>query len=489
MILSPNGKKLLAFVVLATVFWLLLCTVLLLRGRHQWDGAKAELRAQNETLVLAELAPTELPVGENFFAAPFWDTSQSSSKNPPNFSSELYAALGGAKSASAPPVIGTMGAYQKPVDLDRIAQSYQRANQFPNEGETSARFILRQLAPANAALAALATAAQRPGSRFLAHYDGTAFGRPDSPAQMNWSYCGFFSKALGLHAIASATAGDGATSFADAQTLLRVIRHLEGEPLFDVQFVRLELIRNLTRIVWTGLYHGCWTREQVEELRTSLIAIPIWEPLIQTHRGERARIAEWVEPLADEKGLAGLWRSYHGTENDSSDVTWLIALLPRGLLYSDLATHSRTTQQTISRLRDPAFPKLTLAQDSPPADPWGPDLFYPTKIVISTSLHWLTGLTRNSLDADIRLRQASIACSLELYRLAHDSYPASLADIPDLPLDPVTRQPFRYHLLAAGGYTMWSPGLDGTDEGGRPAEQGIGDLVWTMPARIAHSAP
>lgn len=209
----------------------------------------------------------------------------------------------------------------------------------------------------------------------------------------------------------------------------------------------------------------------------------------RVRRGERARIAEWVEPLADEKGLAGLWRSYHGTENDSSDVAWLIALLPRGLLYSDLAAHSRTTQQTISHLRDPAFPKLTLAQTSPPADPWGPDLFYPTKIVISTSLHWLTGLTRNSLDADTRLRQASIACTLELYRLALDRYPSSLADIPDLPLNPVTGQPFRYHLLAEGGYTLWSPGLDGIAAERTPAERDGGDLAWTMPTQRPLATP
>ena len=88
------------------------------------------------------------------------------------------------------------------------------------------------------------------------------------------------------------------------------------------------------------------------------------------------------------------------------------------------------------------------------------------------------------------------AIALERYRLRRRRYPDELALlVPDflvrLPRDPIDGQPLRYRLNADGGFTLYSVGDDGVDQGGNaevpPDKRGSywlsgRDWVWPSPA-------
>lgn len=83
------------------------------------------------------------------------------------------------------------------------------------------------------------------------------------------------------------------------------------------------------------------------------------------------------------------------------------------------------------------------------------------------------------LQAELSLARSAIA--LERHRLRHHRHPATLDDLESdllkrLPGDPMVEKALRYRLDPAGGFTLWSVGLDGKDDGA-----GGDDWSWRQP--------
>lgn len=86
------------------------------------------------------------------------------------------------------------------------------------------------------------------------------------------------------------------------------------------------------------------------------------------------------------------------------------------------------------------------------------------------------------------IRLAEAACALERFRMAHQTYPASLNELVPgflgaVPLDPMTGQPVRYRRESDGDYRLYSLGWDAKDDGGSAASRDImngsyADWVW-----------
>jgi len=73
-----------------------------------------------------------------------------------------------------------------------------------------------------------------------------------------------------------------------------------------------------------------------------------------------------------------------------------------------------------------------------------------------------------------------IGIALELYRRRHGDWPAALADLspmflPSVPVDRLTGKPLRY-VLTEGGPVVYSLGVDGDDDGGRPPVESNGKI-------------
>lgn len=108
----------------------------------------------------------------------------------------------------------------------------------------------------------------------------------------------------------------------------------------------------------------------------------------------------------------------------------------------------------------------------------------------------------NLLHREAQLDLARTAIAIERYRLAHDTLPATLAALvpaylPAVPTDVIDGTPLHYRPDPDGrGFNLYSVGLDGDDDGGRPAAgrpaalfsaETNGDLVWPryLPSRPA----
>lgn len=81
-----------------------------------------------------------------------------------------------------------------------------------------------------------------------------------------------------------------------------------------------------------------------------------------------------------------------------------------------------------------------------------------------------------------------VAIALELYRRAHGSYPDSLEALtpkylPGIPIDRFDGKPIKYK-LAEGRPLLYSVGVDGVDDGGRPPPGGRDPSKWFSPARL-----
>jgi hypothetical protein len=114
------------------------------------------------------------------------------------------------------------------------------------------------------------------------------------------------------------------------------------------------------------------------------------------------------------------------------------------------------------------------------------------------------GLPGRAAEAEARRRLVVTALALERYRLRHERYPESLADLTSellntLPADFMDGQPLRYRVTDDGHFLLYSVGLDCVDNGGqmrRPGERGMPsgpsledfgspqgiDMVWPPPA-------
>jgi hypothetical protein len=97
----------------------------------------------------------------------------------------------------------------------------------------------------------------------------------------------------------------------------------------------------------------------------------------------------------------------------------------------------------------------------------------------------------------VAVDEATMACALERYRLAHGEFPERLDALAPqflgkLPHDVINGAPYHYRRTADGRFVLYSVGWNETDDGGqvalaqsKPARQDLerGDWVWQYPPR------
>ena len=92
--------------------------------------------------------------------------------------------------------------------------------------------------------------------------------------------------------------------------------------------------------------------------------------------------------------------------------------------------------------------------------------------------------TARGLQGEAHQRLARTAIALERYRLGHRKYPKTLAELvprylAEVLSDPVTGAPLSYALREGGTPAVWSVGMNGKDDGGRPKKRPtLADWVW-----------
>lgn len=286
------------------------------------------------------------------------------------------------------------------------------------------------------------------------------------------------------------------------------------EPLvfgFDVAFAHLAGLRALARILqmeaqvrgaeweWEAAFDSCLdSLEMGHDMRHGGVLI---NDLVGIAIGAIARNTAWdiVHRLEDDTGRAALRRLERLC--DEPVEFWQVLeweyLFTRGTLAQMLADGTALealagagleldagAQEQLEQYLNDHAPRqvfaeidayLTAAVDRARA-PWGEEVDEPAAppllepLIPATASAHIRHLTDQASDRGLLLTLA-----LQLWEQEHGAWPETLeALLPDylaaLPTDPFTAgEPFRY-ALADDGYTLYSVGPDGDDDGGRPVE-------------------
>jgi hypothetical protein len=116
----------------------------------------------------------------------------------------------------------------------------------------------------------------------------------------------------------------------------------------------------------------------------------------------------------------------------------------------------------------------------------------PFNVIEGMFIPALSGAVRKFALGQANVDLARVACALERYRIAHGSYPESLALLAPqwmetIPHDVINGQPLHYERTPDGRFLLYSVGWNETDDGGKVAlgKNGLdiqqGDWVWQVP--------
>lgn len=285
---------------------------------------------------------------------------------------------------------------------------------------------------------------------------------------------------LRLRIKARLNAGESEAAMADLQCAMRLAVGMERKLLIEY-LLHLSLCHVNALIVWDGIEQHGWDDDQLVSIQKQFEKMEFHEPLLGALAFERnwgiATMDEWSNPPVKKSQ-----ESPHQVNR-----TW-----PRYALRG----WTRLSQVAIA---------LTFDEWITPARSWHPDQNtltgleflkqMDTKIlreshsysihhaVVKITLPAYEQAFKKSLKAKHAMQSAGIACALERYYIANQSYPKMLdalvpAYLKEIPRDIMDRSILKYERTKNGFIKLWSIGDDGVNNGGDSKEQI--DWVWPM---------
>ncbi len=286
------------------------------------------------------------------------------------------------------------------------------------------------------------------------------------------------------------------------------------EPLLISQLVRFACDSIAMRALWHGLADHRWDDAQLAKFQDLLDRRDYAGGMLRALEGERALGNEAAEYLLRRRGrgLAELDKMGSGNPSDNSALSpliWLVNIVPSGWYrqnqigfltgWQEILEHSRIamnrTNRAVTLLRDSHIDRVT--DDIVMRVKANPS---PFKILVGMLLPGISKATGKADRAQATAGMAVVACALERHRLAHGSFPASLAELvpaylPAVPADWMGGQPLHYQRTDDGWFRLWSIGPNGKDDGGvfraiRDDGRGVGDdLDWVWPLPLPTREP
>lgn len=302
---------------------------------------------------------------------------------------------------------------------------------------------------------------------------------------------------LNLRACAELAAGQTNEAFADVKLAFWVCDSFEEELFLISQLVRIAAQQIVTQPVWEGLARHQWTEPQLKELQERFLRVDFTSALDRTLAEERAgsiAAVEWVLTKRNPAEAFAMFGSDQLPVNtpQGSLIGWLI---PSGWFHYEKANlgifmdemtagaWDLPNRQIHARVVDENNRKLTEKfKRGPFHSIWNHYLF--ARLLMPALEKTSVRFAR----AQCTAHQAALACALERFYLAEKKYPDSLDALAPkylakIPHEVVSANAMRY-TKTANGFTLWSVGWDGKDDGGtllRSAKgegPDQGDWVW-----------
>lgn len=445
-----------------------------------WAATESALKAKNESLSVESFIPAPIPDSDNFFADPLW--AELSGGMP-----EKEQRLEGLHHPPSPDELAVLQkefpAFPLPDEKKSRIQVALNLAKFaaklpPAERPQAATRVLALLAESAPMIDQLNALTQRKSAVFPVKYADGVYMRLRHVTHLlvvgQWLYA---------HALASWEQGDPSTAGQDAITLLRLSHVLDAEPILISKLVQGKLAEMALGVIDRGIKEHAWDQTQLNGFAQALVGIRLLPQLADALRFERATMLVTAPALLDSSDDKAISAVAGISDVPTSKLSrWSY----KHLFWSrDKALLSNTLQIWIDLLTAIPGHAMTSARAPDPATLLGTS---PSERALylfnSLTLPSVYGAVPKIAFTQTKIDQTRLACALELQYLASGSYPDSLTNLPQTTYtEDLVREGFleavRYTRTTPSTFTLWSPGWDGKDEGGKVAKNPTeGDWVW-----------
>ncbi|HZJ15138.1 MAG TPA: hypothetical protein VFD27_08825 [Chthoniobacteraceae bacterium] len=481
------------------------------RGRRAWEQLKREMEAQGERLDFAAFIP---PVADdqNFAMAPIWrdvlEAYRLSTPVPTLFSvypdffrTRPRPSWGDFQKAKRPDLVGWQQFYRNlHAEAVSAAGKVPGLDSFPIPPEPGvpAEDVLIALSRFDEKLNELRAAARRPASRFPIHYeDGW---------KMALNHLGIIQKTSGflqLRSLAELELGRNDAALQDVQLNFRLIDSIRTEPTLISQLVRISMCPLMMSTIWNGLASHRWTDAELLALEQELRRLNWLSEYDLCREFEQVVPFQILDDMrATRNPTSG---ELYGTGKLRDREMWarIFRVMPEGWFDQNKIQYVRATHRLGSPRADPSANYVAIEDWSQRCARFLSEstALRPYNFLAVPMSSWQPDVSMRFIRTEAFVRLARTACALERYRLAHESYPDSLAPlapqfIEAVPRDVIGGGELKYRRTDDGRFVLYSIGWNGRDDGGEivlwgsskapPENRGIdpkeGDWVWKYPA-------
>jgi hypothetical protein len=470
------------------------------RGQHDWQAYRRAAEARGERFDLASITPPAVPDDQNFFAAPIVAEALKSEQGITRMDFHIYR--------GDPANFPTNGGNWEKGRLTDLKewQSYFRAYSQTPEGQTNgfpiaaqpqtpAADILLALSGFNPALEDLRQASLRPYARMPLNYEA-GFGVVGD--LLPWlAHVKQSTHFLQLRILAELENNQAEPALANVKLFLRETDSIRNQPFLIAHLVRMAMEHVALQPIYEGLAQHRWNDAQLIELEQALAKEDFLADYHFMMRGERNCAIAGFET----QRLTRKMKSYSG-DNGGQIVTNSLRWMPSAFFYQNELAFARMYEQWVLPLVDLTNRTVSVAaQRAVEADRTERMKHY--SLYKAQALMLFPAVSKSvikfaMIQEDVDL--ARVACALERYRLAHGSYPETLAAlapqfIAEVPHDLINGQPLHYRRTEDASaqspnapsdkFVLYSVGWNETDDGGMvgPTKNGRtdsekGDWVW-----------
>jgi hypothetical protein len=447
------------------------------RGRRAWENYKQQAVARGEKLTVPEQAPPPVPDDQNFYMTPLlrpYITDR-------HYSLHLDLDLPGKPNS---PNFGDWHT-GTPTDLKAWRVYLGQPD------------ILSALKKFSAPMDEIAAAAQRPYARYPVDYSfpATRILLPDIGAMLS------LSNVFELRALAELDAGQTDSALSDTVTLFQLAHATQDDPLLISQLTSAAVLNRAMQVLWEGLAAHRWNDSQLAALQAELPRVNLLPGLLRSMHGERAMLVSTYEKLADQNFVQRAREIKAQQDFMTGPGSGTNLPIPRAILYQNMLNACLYDDQYV-------FPAINVSEQRffPAISKAGVDamsfmhrsttyhdaLLHPYYVFVALLVSTWNPVMMTIARAQTSLDEASLACALERFRLAHGHYPDSLDTlvpqfIAQLPHDVISGAPLHYQRTADGRFLLYSVGWNETDDHGLVVKYSDGSLNpnqgdWVWPA-------
>jgi hypothetical protein len=488
------------------------------RGYHKWQNYKTKMAARGEQFDPGAFVPRPVPDEQNFAMtpalAPLYEFIPGTQKwrdpNAPQLFKDLSERLDSASNLVRPHHSIRVNSWvTSRTDLNLWAAAFaQPLETKPRRDEPliptnfnskdAAAHVLEGLSDFDPVLDELRSASKRPYARFNLRYE------EDNPAGILLPHLAkikYVCRVLQLRALAHLGAGQTEEASKDLDLLFYLVDTSRGEPILISDLVRMAEVNLALQPIAEGM--GQWSDGQLRRLQETLSRLDFCVDTKHVLDAERVLfgggVIDYFRRAHNKLRVAAEFEGASGA--DGSNGTWpvgaLFAAAPSGWLYLEQLNYNREFEDYLLPVIDvkkhEISPAAVLESDAAitkittgtPAR-----RFFHHEFFSSLLLPALSKSAQKVAFTQTGVEEATMACALERYRLAHRQLPDTLNQLaPEylatLPHDIINGKPLSYR-RDGDHYVLYSVGWNGSDEGGivqhnknGEADQKEGDWVWS----------